>query len=419
MRFLMATTFYPPYAFGGDATYVYRLSNELARAGHDVDVVHCADAYRVLRRTEPAATVDNHERVRVHTLRSRAGRLSPLVTQQTGRLGLKRATVDALIGRHRYDVFHYHNMSLVGLDMLTLGRGVKLYTTHEHWLVCPTHVLWRNRREACTKQTCLSCQLRTGRPPQWWRYGTRIADWTGHVDRFLCPSRFTMAKHRELGFRGPMTHLPLFVPDASEATDDGRPQARPYALFVGRLETIKGVQNLLRVFRQYAECDLVVVGDGDHGPELRRQSADLTHVRFLGRLEHAELRRWYRHAVALVVPSICFEVFGIVVLEAFAESTPALVTNYGALPELIEASGGGVVYRSDEELVSGLERLRDDPAARATLGANGRRALERLWSPRPHLARYLEVIAEVHQANGHATESPATPRAAPGRGVSG
>ena len=41
----MVTTFYPPYHFGGDAMYVYRLSNALARAGHHVTVVHNVDAY--------------------------------------------------------------------------------------------------------------------------------------------------------------------------------------------------------------------------------------------------------------------------------------------------------------------------------------------------------------------------------------
>jgi putative ABC transport system permease protein len=45
MKFCMVTTFYPPYRFGGDATYIYRLTNELARRGHEVDVVHDRDAY--------------------------------------------------------------------------------------------------------------------------------------------------------------------------------------------------------------------------------------------------------------------------------------------------------------------------------------------------------------------------------------
>ena len=44
MRFAMVTTFYPPFHFGGDAMYAYRLTNALARRGHEVVVVHSEDA---------------------------------------------------------------------------------------------------------------------------------------------------------------------------------------------------------------------------------------------------------------------------------------------------------------------------------------------------------------------------------------
>src|SRR6185503_12688951 len=48
LRFCMITTFYPPYNFGGDGIFVYRLSNALAKLGHHVEVVHCQDSYLLL-----------------------------------------------------------------------------------------------------------------------------------------------------------------------------------------------------------------------------------------------------------------------------------------------------------------------------------------------------------------------------------
>jgi hypothetical protein len=47
LRFRMITIFYPPYNFGGDGIFVHRLSNQLARPGHEVDVIHCIDAHRL------------------------------------------------------------------------------------------------------------------------------------------------------------------------------------------------------------------------------------------------------------------------------------------------------------------------------------------------------------------------------------
>jgi len=47
MRFCMVTTYYPPYHFGGDAIYVRALSRALVSLGHQVEVMHCVDAYRL------------------------------------------------------------------------------------------------------------------------------------------------------------------------------------------------------------------------------------------------------------------------------------------------------------------------------------------------------------------------------------
>ena len=70
MRFCMITTFYPPYAFGGDGVYVQQLSNKLAKRGHQVEVVHCRDTYNVLARRTSSITDHNHPNVTVHALKS-------------------------------------------------------------------------------------------------------------------------------------------------------------------------------------------------------------------------------------------------------------------------------------------------------------------------------------------------------------
>ncbi len=166
----MVTTFFPPYSFGGDAVYVEQLSLELARQGHEVHVVHCADAYLALAPTGPRHRgMPRHPNLTVHTLKSRAGILSPLVTHQTGRPGLKDPQVRALLEGSRWDVIHYHNMSLMGLTALGYGSAIKFYTVHEYWLLCPMHVLWKLDREPCEEKACVRCMLHGRRPPQLWR----------------------------------------------------------------------------------------------------------------------------------------------------------------------------------------------------------------------------------------------------------
>src|SRR5881296_1892398 len=154
----MVTTFYPPYHFGGDAMYVYRLSDALARRGHQVTVAHSVDAYRVLRGT-PQDPLTHHPRVTVKPLRSRVRALSPLVTYLAGRPGLASRALDEIF-EQQFDVVHFHNISLMGgPGVLSYGSGIKLYTMHEHWLVCPMHVLWKYNRRPCERPACLRCSL--------------------------------------------------------------------------------------------------------------------------------------------------------------------------------------------------------------------------------------------------------------------
>jgi glycosyltransferase involved in cell wall biosynthesis len=397
--FCLVTTFYPPYHFGGDAIHAYRLANALARDGRQVTVVHSEDAYRALGGGEPAEPVPHEPGVTVVPLRTRFPFAAATATYLAGRPLLYAPRLEQVVGRGRFDVVHFHNVSLAGgPGVLAYGSGVKLYTTSEHWLVCPMHVLFRDNREPCLEPHCLRCSLAFRRPPQLWRYTGLLERELDHVDLFLAPSRFTMRAHRERGFTRPMRHLPHFLPDREVAGDAGPPErTRPYVLYVGRLERIKGVEALVETFRPDRGLDLLIAGDGEEEVDLRRRADGLAHVRFLGRVPQDELGRLYAGATALVVPSAGYEVFGLVVLEAFAHGTPVVVHDLGALPELVEDSGGGIVYRTQDELVAALERLRADPALRDELGRRGRDALGRLWSEERHLSAYFEAIEEARQ----------------------
>ena len=163
MKFCMVTTFYPPYNFGGDGIFVYRLSNELARRGHRVDVVHCLDSFHFFDLAAPEDTNPSHPNVHIHRLKSRLGFVSPLLTHQTGRPVLKKKKLGRIFSGSEYDVIHFHNISLVGgPGILGMGKAVKLYTNHEYWLVCPLSILWKFKRRPCVKRNCFFCLIRAG-----------------------------------------------------------------------------------------------------------------------------------------------------------------------------------------------------------------------------------------------------------------
>jgi glycosyltransferase involved in cell wall biosynthesis len=395
MRFCMLTTFYPPWSFGGDAIHVKRLAHALADAGHEVTVVFAPDGYRTLG-GEARSAPEPHPGVELVPVDPQTGPVSPLATYMTGRPLLTRRRLERVLGRG-FDVLHFHNPSLLGgPGLLGMGEGIKLYTLHEQWLVCPTHVLFKYRQRVCEKPHCWRCTLSYGRPPQLWRSGGLLERSLEHVDALLAPSRTTASLHGRFADLVRIERVPHFIADpGAEPAAGGPREGRPYFLFVGRLERIKGVETLLAAFRRRRSEDLVIAGEGGLQEELRAAAADLPHVRFVGWREGEELDALYRGALATLVPTLGHESFPLVLLESFARGKPALVHRFGALAELADESGAALAYSSDEELDATLGRLAGDAQLRAELGRRGREAYLEHWTPDAHLSRYLGLIEEL------------------------
>lgn len=406
MRFALLTTFYPPYNFGGDGIGVQRLAHALARRGHDVTVVHDVDAHQVLS-PEPAPPPRDDPLVRVVPVSSGLGRAGLLTTYELGRPVATARRLHEIVDGGAFDVVHFHNVSLLGgPGLLSLGGdAIRLYTAHEHWLVCPTHVLWRDGREPCDQRRCFRCTIRHRRPPQLWRWTAMMDRQARHVDEFLALSEFSRDKHHAMGFSPAMQVLPPFLPDPVENGPPDRtgtsPHHRPYFLFVGRLETIKGLDHAIAAMRRHPQADLLIAGDGSRAADLRSSAADMPNVRFVGRLDAPELERYYRHALALVVPSVGYETFGLVIIEAFAQGLPVIARDIGPYEETVARAGGGIMFRTEDELVQALSAIQNEPGLGQRLGAAGYRGYVDLWSERAVMPRYFDVIraAAVRRGN--------------------
>ncbi len=405
LKFCFLTTFYPPYHFGGDAIGIQRLAHGLARAGHRVTIVHDVDAFRTLATHDPGPDPEEPDGIDVVRLESGLGMLSPLLTQQLGRPVINGRRIRRLLDEGGFDVVNFHNVSLIGGPGL-LGYGgdaLRLYMAHEHWLVCPTHVLWRHGRELCTGRQCVRCSLHYRRPPQLWRMTGQLERQLRHVDAFIAMSEFSRDKHREFGFPREMEVLPYFLPPAApqeQAAEDLSPHERPYFLFVGRLEKIKGLDDVLPIFRDYEDADLVIAGDGEYGEALRNQAADIPNVHFLGRVPPDRLAAFYRHAMALIVPSSCFETFGIIIIEAFRQGTPVIARRLGPFPEIVDSAGAGELFQTPSELLTAMRRLNDHPDLRDRYAHAGRAAFQARWSEDAVIPQYLDIVRRAAQRTG-------------------
>ena len=386
--FAMITTFYPPENFGGDGIFIQRLARALIARGHRVTVIACHDAYAVCGGTAPPGepAPGDPEIVR---LASAWGPLSPLATQQAGRPLFKRRALEEVLAR-RFDVVHFHNISLVGgPGVLALGPpAVTLYTLHEHWLLCPMHVFWKEKRKLCDGKTCFTCQIRSGRPPQLWRYGSLVRRSLQNVDLMISPSRFTLELHRAEGIDRPMRVIPNFIPDTP--TRSAVPE-RPFFLYAGRLDPSKGPDAMITAARRL-DLEIRIAGGGPMADELAEMARGVENVRILGLLTPERAGEEVAAARALVIPSRCLEVSPLAAAEAMLRGVPVVARRRGGLEELVETSGGGLLFEDDSELPRLLSRLAADAGLAAELGARGAETARRLWLEQAHLDAYLGQV---------------------------
>jgi glycosyltransferase involved in cell wall biosynthesis len=312
-----------------------------------------------------------------------------------------RSRLSAALAAFAPDVVHLHlyahqlSPSIVGL--LRSRRVPTIVTAHDFKLICPAYLAVRDGRDcvACARHVSpLALRYRCLQGSLAWS-ATAVAEaamvrTAGLVpDTVVAPSGYMAAALQASWLAdGRSIRLLRNPAEPTGALWHGRDG---HLLYVGRLSTEKGVDDLVRWSAQLG-LRLVVAGDGPQRPALERLAAGTdADVTFLGHVRGEELLAPRLGALAQVVPSTWPENAPLAALEAAVDGIPLVVSDRGGLPEIVDLGARAGVLRTRS--VEGLgAALRDLASASGDLVAL-RSALSMSTHVTALVALYREIVA--------------------------
>ncbi|MBV9174153.1 MAG: glycosyltransferase family 4 protein [Chloroflexi bacterium] len=302
--------------------------------------------------------------------------------------------VRRIVQRDQIDLVHCHNLwPMIGPSAYwaAMHEGATLVqTVHDFRMGCLQGQLLR-RGEICER-----CR------PGWHLDGIRFGCYRGsHVQSvalgvaqtinamrgvwslptlYIAPSRFVHAKLRSWGVSDERIVVkPHFV-----AEDPGFSYGeRDVAVYVGRLSQEKGLQAVIDAWHP-DWMPLLIVGDGPLRAQLEQHicQAQKANVRLVGRKTPAEVAALLRRACFLVLPSITYETFGRVLVEAYAHGVPVLASRLGATSEIVEEGRTGLLFNPHDacDLRAKLAHVAVRPEQSAPMRWPARMAFEQWYS---------------------------------------
>lgn len=266
--------------------------------------------------------------------------------------------LEIIINKEKPDVVHIHlYLNSFSVSILPVLKKYKLpvvMTLHEYRQICPSYLLIDKKGNICEKcktGNYLNCAVTRCSKGKFFEsllltmemYYRRLFYKTeAYVDKFICVSNFVLKKHLEfkqsIADKSIVIHNPVRYPLYPQIIRGD------YLLYFGRLSVEKGLGTLLKVMKQLPDIKLLVVGKGDFEPE---EIPD--NVSFVGFKSGDELESLIRNAMYTVVPSECYETFGLSCAESLSLGTPVIAANIGALPEMVIHKETGFLFAPKDE----------------------------------------------------------------------
>ena len=272
--------------------------------------------------------------------------------------------IKKIICKEHIEILHVHNtLNLISPSVYYAAFSCNIpvvQTMHNFRLLCPGATFYRNHHicEDCVKKGLLcSVKHKCYRNSRIQTLGSAITLFVhrllGTYSRinYICLTEFNKEKLLMLNNSKKITINPnkVFIkPNFTYSSPVQKIVGEEYYVFIGRLEAIKGIAILMKAFAKNKR-KLVIIGSGEQEAKISKliESKKINNVTMTGQLQREEINRIVKSAKALIVPSQCYETFGMVIIEAYANQIPVIAGNIGNIGMLVHEDITGKTFQYD------------------------------------------------------------------------
>lgn len=317
-----------------------------------------------------------------------------------------------LLRREKPDIAHFHNMHFMispAAYYACHDAGVPVVQTIQNYrLFCPAATFFRDGHvcEDCLGKTpplpgvihrCYrGSRAQTAMVAATLTFHRWRRTWLDRVDRYIAPTAFVQEKLIEGGLPAEKIVVkPNFVYPDPGCGDGGG----DYVLYVGRLSPEKGIETLLTAWERLAQkipFTLKIVGDGPLAAQVADSTQRTAGIEWLGQQPKDRVLALMKEAQALLFPSIWYEAFPLVIVEAFATGLPVIASNMGSMAALVDPGRTGLHLTPGDadDLAAKIEWIAAHPAESAAIRRQARAEFEAKYTA----ARNYELLIEIYES---------------------
>lgn len=270
--------------------------------------------------------------------------------------------VKRIIKEEKIDIVHVHNtLPLISPSVYYSAKKYKvpvIQTIHNFRLLCPGATFTRNNK-IC--EECIEKNLFWSIKNKCYRESFiqslvsalnikfhRIIGTYKKVDGYIALTEFNKSKLKTLIEEEKIFIKPNFT--SFKDIEISKVEERKYFLYLGRIDKLKGINLILRAWKEIKDEELYIVGTGPYEEEAKRYVLEnkLYNVKFLGFKSRSEVNNILKYSKALIIASQWYEGFPMTIVESFAFGVPVVAGEIGNIPYIVKSKVNGLLYEYDK-----------------------------------------------------------------------